>query len=123
MSHSERVILACTFLCDELPIMDSLDPRTVPRLSALAQANYTVPVVPQPGFPFSEAMINHFQNIQQELQTTPRGKSHRFASVPRSREVMFSPLEIPSTGFLFSQDSPVVDKDFTEISRSQMGGL
>jgi len=34
MSHSERVILAHTFLCDELPT-DNLDRRTVPRLSAL----------------------------------------------------------------------------------------
>ena len=117
MSHSERVILARTFLCDELPATDSLDPRTVPRLSALAQADYTVPIAPQPGFPFSEAMIDHFQKIQQELQTTPKCKSHRFASVPRSRETMYSPLELPSTGFLFPRDSPVVDKDFTEISR------
>ena len=52
ISHSERVILARTFLSDELPAMDSLDPRTVPRLSALAQADYTVPVAPQSGFPF-----------------------------------------------------------------------
>ena len=35
---------------------------------------------------------------------------------------MYSPLEFPSTGFLFSRDSPVVDEDFVEISRSQVGG-
>ena len=35
MSHSERVILARTFLCDKLPATDSLDPRTMPRLLAL----------------------------------------------------------------------------------------
>ena len=122
MSHSERVILARTFLGDELPVTDSLVPRTVPFLSALAQADYNVPVAPQPGFPFSEAMINHFQKIQQELQTTPGGKSHRIASVPRSREAMYSPLEIPSTGLRRSQHSLVVDKGFTEISRSQVGG-
>jgi len=121
MSHSERVILARTFLCDELPT-DNLDPHTVPRLSALAHADYTDPVAPQPGFPFSEAMINHFQKIQQELQTSPKGKSHRFASVARSKENMYSPLELPSTNFQFSRDSPVVDREFTEISRSQDGG-
>ena len=66
MSHSERVILALTFLSYELPATDSLVLRTVPRLSTLAQADYTVSVALQPGFPFSEAMINHFQKIQQE---------------------------------------------------------
>ena len=101
-----------------MPAMDSLDPRTVSRLSALAQADYAVPVAPQPGFPFSEAMINHFKKIQQELQTTTKVKSLRFASVRRSRETIYSPLELPSTGFLFLRDSPVVHKDFTEISRS-----
>ena len=105
MSHSERVILARTFLGDELPVTDSLVPRTMPCLSALAQADYTVPVTTQHGFPFSESMINHFQKIQQELQTTPGGKSHRFTSVPSSREAMYSPLELSSTGFLFSRDS------------------
>ena len=119
MSHSERVTLARTFLGDELPATDSLVPRTVPRLSALAQADYNVPVAPQPGFPFSEAMINRFQKIQQELQTTPGVKSHRFASVPRSRVAMYSPLELPATGFRLSQDSPVEDMGFTEISLSR----
>ena len=74
-------------LSDELQATDSLVPRTVPRLSA--QANYTVPVTPQPGF-FSEAMINHFQKIQQQWQTLPVGKSHQFALVPRSREALYS---------------------------------
>ena len=37
ISHSEQVILAHTFLCDELPATDSLVPRTVPRLSTLTQ--------------------------------------------------------------------------------------
>ena len=46
MSHSEWVILACTFLSGELPATNSLTPRTVPRLSALAQAHYTIPIVP-----------------------------------------------------------------------------
>ena len=121
MSHSERVFLARTF-DGELPATDSLVPPIVPRLSALAQAEYNVPVAPSLDFVFSEAMINHFQKIQQELKTTPRGQSHRFASIPRSREAMYSPLELPSTGFRLSQDSPVVDKGFTEISRSQVGG-
>ena len=121
MSHSERVILASTFLCDELLATDSLDPHTVPRLSALAQADYTVPVTPQLEFPFSEAMISHFQKIQQELQTSLGGKSHRFASVPGSREAMYSALELSTTGFLFSRDFPVVDKGFTEFLGCRWG--
>ena len=36
---------------------------------------------------------------------------------------MYSPLERSSTGFLFSRDSPVGDKSFSEISRSQVGGI
>ena len=52
ISHSERVILAHTFLYDELPATDSLVPRTVPRLSALAQADYTIPVAPPAWFSF-----------------------------------------------------------------------
>ena len=67
-------------------------------------------------------MINHFQKIQQELQNPPVGKSHQFTLVLRSREALYTPLELSSTGFLFSQDSPVVDTDFTEISQSQLGG-
>ena len=74
VSHSERVILARTFLCDELPATDNLDPRTVPRLSALAQADYTVPVAPQPGFPFSQAMINHFQKNTAGITNHSRGQ-------------------------------------------------
>ena len=35
---------------------------------------------------------------------------------------MYSLLELSSIGFLFSRDPPVVDKVFTEISRSQVGG-
>ena len=35
---------------------------------------------------------------------------------------MYSPIELPATGFRLSQDSPVVDKGFTEISRSQVEG-
>ena len=99
------------FLSDELPATDSLVPRTLPRLSPLTQADYTIPVTPRP---FSEAMVNPFQKIQQELQIPPVGKSHRFASVPRSREALYSPLELYSTGFLISWDCPVVDKGFTE---------
>jgi len=63
MSHSERVIRGRMFLSDVLPATDSLVPRTVPRLSALAQADYTIPVAPQPGCSFSEAKINRFQKI------------------------------------------------------------
>ena len=100
----------------------NLVPHTGPRLSALAQADYTTPVAPQPGFSCSEEMINHFQKIQQELQTTPGCKSHRFVSLPHFREAMYSPLELSSTDFLFPWDSPVVDMGFTEISRSQVGG-
>ena len=77
--------------------------------------------LPQPCFPFSEEMINHFQKIQQELKPL-RWAIHLFTSVLRSREALHSPLELSSTGFLFSRDSPVVYKSFTEISRSQMGG-
>ena len=50
------------------------------------------------------------------------GKSHQFASVLRSREALRSPLELSSTGFLFSQNSLVIDKGFTEIPRSQLEG-
>ena len=50
------------------------------------------------------------------------GNSHQFTSVLRSREALHSPLELSSTGCLFSRDSPVVDKSFTEISPSQVGG-
>ena len=47
--------------------------------------------------------------------------SHQFTSVHRSREALHSPLQLSSTGFLFSWVSPVVVKSFTEISRSQVG--
>ena len=111
----------CKYFFNQTSIYN-LVPHTVPRLSALAQADYTTPVAPQPGFSCSEEMINHFQKIQQELQTTPGCKSHRFVSLPRFREAMYSPLELSSTDFLFPWDSPVVDMGFTEISRSQVGG-
>ena len=63
MSHSERVILLVHMcLSDELPATDSLVLHTVSRLSALAQADYTVPVAPQPGFPFSEARKSLSEN-------------------------------------------------------------
>ena len=67
MSHSERVILAARF-SGELPATDSLVYRTVPRISVLAQADYTIPVAAQPSLPFSEALIYHFQKMQQELK-------------------------------------------------------
>ena len=62
-----------------------------------------------------------WQKIQQELQNPQVGNSHQFTSVFRSREALHSPSEFSSTGFLFSRDSPVVDKSFTEISRSHVG--
>ena len=62
------------------------------------------------------------QKIQQELKNAQVGNSHQISLVLRSREALHSPLELSSTGFLFSRDSPVVDKSFTEISRSQVGG-
>ena len=52
MSHSERVILVHTYLSDELPATDSLVLHTVPHLSALAQADYTIPVAPPAWFSF-----------------------------------------------------------------------
>ena len=96
MSHSERVILARTFLADELPATDSLVPRTVLHLSALAQADCNIPVAPQPGFPFSEAMINHFQKFSRNYKPFP-GANH--TSLQRDHVLS---LELSSTGFLFS---------------------
>ena len=52
------------------------------------------------------------------IKNSQVGNSHQFTSALRSRQALHSPLELSSTGFLFSQDSPVVDKRFTEISRS-----
>ena len=73
----------------------------------------------QPGFPFSEAMIIHFQKIQRELKNL-RWAFHtnllRYFAPERPCTLRFS------TGFLFSQDSSVIDKSFPKISRSQMGG-
>ena len=57
MSHSERVVLARTFLYDELPVTDILVPRTVPRLSTLTQ------VAPPAWFSISEALISHFRKF------------------------------------------------------------
>ena len=52
------------------------------------------------------------------MSYSERVKSHQFASVLHSREALCSLLELSYTGFLFSQDTPVVDKGFTEIPRS-----
>ena len=93
-------------------------PCTVPRLSALTQADYTIPVIPPAWFSF-------FWGNDQSLSENSAGikkTSHQFTLVLSSREVLNSPLELSSTCFLFSQDSPVVDKSFTEISRPQVGG-
>ena len=100
MSHSERVILARTFLSDKLPATDSLILRTVPRLSALAQVDYTVLVSPQPGFQFSEAMINHFQKIQLEFKNL-RWANHTNLLRYFAPEALHPLLELSSTGFLF----------------------
>ena len=116
MSHSERVNLASTFLSDELPATDSLVPRTVPRLSTLTQ------VGPAAWFSFFWGIDQSLQKIQQELENPQVGISHQFTSVLRSSEALHSPLELSSTCCMFSRDSPVVDKSFTEISRSQVGG-
>ena len=50
------------------------------------------------------------------------GNSHQFTSVLRSREALHSPLELSSTGFLFSRDSPVVDKNLTDMSHVSVSG-
>ena len=49
---------------DELPATDtdSLFHRTLPRLSALAHAYYTILVAAQPSLPFSEGMISLSEN-------------------------------------------------------------
>ena len=72
----------------------------------------------QPGFPFSEAMINHFQKIQQELKTL------RWAF--NTNLLWYFAPERPCTlrySFLLQvfcfHETPL---SFTEISRSQVGG-
>ena len=119
-SHAERITLARSFLTDELPITDSAA-AIVPRLSALAQADYVVPVTTQPGFPLSSAMVNHFHQIHCDLQPPPVGKSQRFATVPRSRDTLYAPEVLSSGHFPFSRESPVVDRGFADISRSTAG--
>ena len=64
------------------------------------------PIIPSRSLPSLVFLfLRHFQKIQQELQNPPVDKSHQFASVLRSREALYSPLELSSTGFFFSQDS------------------
>ena len=75
--------------------------------------------LPQPSFPFSEQSL---QKFQQELKNPQVGNSHQLTLVLRSREALHSSLELSSLGYLFSRDSPVVDKSFTEISLSQVAG-
>ena len=96
------------YLSDELPATDSLVLAQCHVCQHWHKSIIPSQSLPQPGFPFSEALIN--QKIQQ------------FTLVLHSREALHSPLELSSTGFLFSRDSPVADKSFTEISRSQVGG-
>ena len=117
-SHSDRITMERSFLTDKLPVTDGAAPAVVPRLSALAQADYVVPVTTQPGFPLSSAMVNHFYQIHCELQPPPVGKSQRFASVPRSRDTLYASEARSSGHFPFSRESPVVDKGFADISRS-----
>ena len=98
ISHSEQVILAHTFLSDELPANDSLVPRTALRLSTLTQ------VAPPAWFSFFKALINHFRKFSRNKKPQV-GNSHQFTSVL----------------FCF-HETRVLDKSFTEISRSQEGG-
>ena len=121
-SHAEPITLARSFLTDELPVTDGAAPAIVPRLSALAQADYVVPVTTQPGFPLSSAMVYLFHQIHCDLQPPPVGKSQRFASVPRSRDTLYAPEARSSGHFPFSRESPVVDRGFADISRSTSGG-
>ena len=66
-------------------------------------------------------MTNYFQKIQQELKTLRWALHTNLLRFFRSREALHSPLELSSTGFLFSRDSPVVDKSFT-VDFSASGG-
>ena len=84
---------------------------TVLSLAQCHVCQYWHKSLPQPGFPFSENSAG-----------IKKPSGGQFTSVLRSREALHSPLELSSTGCLFSRDSPVVDKSFTEISRSQVGG-
>ena len=121
MLHSERVSLARAFLSDELPATDSLVPRTVPRLSALAQADYAIPVTPPP------ARISFFWGNDQSLSENSAGIINLFGGqiTPICFGTSFQRSPVLPVGaffYRFSQDSPVVDKGFIEIPRSQPEG-
>ena len=88
-----------------------------PRLSSLAQSDYVVPVAPMPRFPFSAAMKNNFQNLQPIMM----GRPQHFVTVPRSKEAIYNPLELPSEYFTFSKDPPVIDRGFSDVSRCHAG--
>ena len=94
---------------NELQVTENITPDTEPRLSALAQADYIVYVTPQPGFPISLAMVNHFHQIHRHLQPPPMGKSQRFASFPHTKETFYSPNVRSSRNFPF-RESPIVDR-------------
>ena len=120
MSYSDRVNLLLTFLADDIPATDNISDDK-PRLSSLAQSDYVVPVAPMPRFPFS-AITNHFRKIHRDLQPTTVGRLQRFATVPHSKEAIYNPLELSSGDFTFSKDPPVIDRGFSDVSRSYMGG-
>ena len=81
-----------------------------------------VAVAPMPRFPFSAAMTNNFRKIHRDLQPTTVGRSQHFATVPRSKEAIYNPLELPLGGFSFSKDPPVIHRGFADVSRSCVGG-
>ena len=121
MSHSDRVNLARAFLANDIPATDNIS-KDKPHLSSLAQTDYVVPEAPMPRFPFSAAMTNNFRKIHRDLQPTMVGRLQLFATVPRSKEATYNPLELPSGDFSFSKDPPVIDRGFSDVSRSYAGG-
>ena len=121
MSHSDRVNLGLTFLTNDISATDNISDDE-PRLSSLAQSDYVVLAAPMPRFPFSAAMTNHFCKIHRDLQPTTVGRSQRFVTVPRSKEAIYNPLELPSGDFTFSKDPPVINRGFSDVSRSLARG-
>ena len=93
------------------------------RRLSLAQSEYVVEVAPMPRFTFSVAMTNNFRKIHRDLQPTRVGRSQHFATVPRSKEAIYNPLELPSGGFSFSKDPPVIHCGFADVSPSRVGGV
>ena len=103
MSHSERVILSRTFLSHELPATDIL---------SIAQCHvcqhWHKPIIHHGRssslvFLFLRQWSTTLRKPSRNIKKPPVGKSHQFALVLRSREALRSPLELSSTGFLFSR--------------------